>query len=139
MDMLGLYRAVIGLGGLQANESYDEGGRWTGNINFSGAVFPKMSNYTENNKATSIGNQLLSNYKKYLLPYEQAYAAVDITVNALTYTFYTFVTIAITPHPSPIQYVDTLTHTHTHSHTHTHTHTHALTDTLTHTHTYTQI
>jgi len=69
----------VDLGGLEANESYDEAGRWTGNINFSGTVFPKMSNYTENNKATSIGNQLLTNYKKYLLPYEQAFAAVDIT------------------------------------------------------------
>eukprot|EP00192_Tetraselmis_astigmatica_P007651 CAMPEP_0117649096 /NCGR_PEP_ID=MMETSP0804-20121206/780_1 /TAXON_ID=1074897 /ORGANISM="Tetraselmis astigmatica, Strain CCMP880" /LENGTH=801 /DNA_ID=CAMNT_0005454791 /DNA_START=167 /DNA_END=2573 /DNA_ORIENTATION=+ len=80
LDMLGLYRAVVDVGGLEANESYDENGRWTGRINFSGSVFRKMTNFTENNKATSIGNQLLTNYKKFLLSYERANASRDIKV-----------------------------------------------------------
>lgn len=43
-------------------------------------IFPKMRNYTANNKATSVGNQLLTNYKKFLLSYERAYSSVDIKV-----------------------------------------------------------
>ncbi len=35
-------------------------------------------NWTANNKATSVGNQLLSNYKKFLLAYERAYMVRDL-------------------------------------------------------------
>uniref|UniRef100_A0A061RJJ0 Uncharacterized protein n=1 Tax=Tetraselmis sp. GSL018 TaxID=582737 RepID=A0A061RJJ0_9CHLO len=37
-----------------------------------------MSNFTANNRATSVGNQLLTNYRKFLLAYERAYAPQDI-------------------------------------------------------------
>lgn len=47
-----------------ANERYDEGGRWVGSINFAGQIFKSMRNYTANNRATSIGSQLLTNYRQ---------------------------------------------------------------------------
>ncbi len=78
LDIFGLYRGVIKAGGLQVNERYDERGRWAGGVNFAGDVFPRMSNWTANNKATSVGNQLLSNYKKFLLAYERAYLGRDL-------------------------------------------------------------
>lgn len=78
LDIFGLYRGVIKAGGLQVNERYDERGRWAGGVNFAGDVFPRMANWTANNKATSVGNQLLSNYKKFLLAYERAYMALDL-------------------------------------------------------------
>lgn len=62
------------------NERYDDYNRWIGGINFAGQIFPKMSNYTPNNRATSIGNQLLSNYRKFLLAYEIAHRAKDLDV-----------------------------------------------------------
>ena len=37
-----------------------------------------MRNYTPNHKATSIGNQLLSNYRKFLYEYEKCYAPRDL-------------------------------------------------------------
>lgn len=78
LDVFGLYREVIKRGGFMANERYDERGRWIGGINFAGEIFPKMKNYTINNRATSVGNQLLNNYKKFLLSYERAYKYVDL-------------------------------------------------------------
>ena len=78
LDIFGLYREVIKCGGLVRNERYDESNRWCGNINFAGSIFPNMRNYTPNHKATSIGNQLLSNYKKFLYEYEKCYAPRDL-------------------------------------------------------------
>ncbi|KAL3140810.1 hypothetical protein ABBQ32_005353 [Trebouxia sp. C0010 RCD-2024] len=78
LDIFGLYREVIKCGGLARNERYDESKRWCGNINFAGSIFPNMRNYTPNHKATSIGNQLLSNYKKFLYEYEKCYAPRDL-------------------------------------------------------------
>lgn len=40
-------------------------------------------NFTVNNRATSVGNQLLNNYKKFLLAYERAYHSRDVQVAAL--------------------------------------------------------
>ncbi|KAK9857193.1 hypothetical protein WJX84_009152 [Apatococcus fuscideae] len=70
LDTMGLYREVVARGGLAANERYDSYGRWTGTINFAGQIFPKMSNFTSNHRATSVGNQLLQNYRKFLAAYE---------------------------------------------------------------------
>ena len=42
------------------------------------AVFREMRNYKQGHRATSIGTQLLSNYRKYLLAYERAWASVDL-------------------------------------------------------------
>eukprot|EP00951_Prasinocladus_malaysianus_P012302 scaffold91656_cov41-Prasinocladus_malaysianus.AAC.1 len=39
-----------------------------------------MANFTAHNRATSIGNQLLSNYRKFLTAYEEAWAPRDIKV-----------------------------------------------------------
>ncbi len=33
-------------------------------------IFPNMSNYTSHHRATSVGNQLLQNYRKFLASYE---------------------------------------------------------------------
>ena len=78
LDIFGLYREVVRLGGLIANEKYDEGGRWIGGINFAGHIFPKLQNYTKDNRATSVGNQLLSNYRKFLYDYERAWRHRDL-------------------------------------------------------------
>eukprot|EP00803_Ostreobium_quekettii_P008408 evm.model.scf_171.11 EVM.evm.TU.scf_171.11 scf_171:106301-112328(+) len=78
LDIFGLYREVARAGGLIANEKYDEAGRWVGGINFAGHIFPKLKNYTKDNRATSVGNQLLSNYRKFLYDYERAWRHVDI-------------------------------------------------------------
>ncbi|KAK9821858.1 hypothetical protein WJX74_006194 [Apatococcus lobatus] len=71
LDTMGLYREVVRRGGLAANERYDDHGRWTGSINFAGQIFPNMSNFTHNHRATSVGNQLLQNYRKFLASYEE--------------------------------------------------------------------
>ncbi len=42
----------------------DKGSRWTGTINFAGDIFPRLRNWTANNRATSVGSQLLNNYRK---------------------------------------------------------------------------
>lgn len=42
-----------------------------------------MHNYKRGHRATSIGTQLLSNYRKYLAGYEHAWAAVDLPANPL--------------------------------------------------------
>jgi hypothetical protein len=61
----GLYREVVWRGGYVANERYDDkGSRWTGTINFAGDIFPRLKNWTANNRATSVGSQLLNNYRK---------------------------------------------------------------------------
>ena len=78
LDVAGLYRAVVEAGGFDRNERYDEAGRWAGGINFAGSVFPRMTNYTPSHRATSVGNQLLANYRKFLLAYERAHAPVDL-------------------------------------------------------------
>lgn len=78
LDVFGLYKAVVECGGLLANEKYDENGRWIGTINFAGIIFPKLHNYTKDNRATSVGNQLLSNYRKFLYDYERAWRHIDI-------------------------------------------------------------
>ena len=78
LDIFGLYREVVKRGGLVSNERYDESNRWCGSINFAGSIFPNMRNFTSNHKATSIGNQLLSNYKKFLYAYEKCYAHRDL-------------------------------------------------------------
>lgn len=49
----------------------------------AGDIFPSMSNYKRGHRATSIGTQLLSNYRKYLAAYERAWAAVDLPANPL--------------------------------------------------------
>lgn len=78
LDIFGLYREVIQVGGLITNEAYDETGRWVGQVNFAGHVFPKMLNYTKDHRATSVGNQLLTNYRKYLYDYERAWRHIDL-------------------------------------------------------------
>lgn len=42
-----------------------------------------MSNYKRGHRATSIGTQLLSNYRKYLAAYERAWAAADLPEHPL--------------------------------------------------------
>ena len=49
-----------------------------GSINFAGEVFPRMRNWTAGNRATSVGNQLHCNYRKFLLAYECAHAPRDL-------------------------------------------------------------
>lgn len=78
LDIFGLYREVIQVGGLINNEAYDETGRWVGQVNFAGHVFPKLLNYTKDHRATSVGNQLLTNYRKYLYDYERAWRHIDL-------------------------------------------------------------
>ncbi|KAK9812968.1 hypothetical protein WJX72_006606 [[Myrmecia] bisecta] len=78
IDIFGLYREVTRNGGFLANERYDAYGRWVGGINFAGQIFPKMRNYTQNHRATSIGNQLLSNYRKFLVAYEVCHQHKDL-------------------------------------------------------------
>ncbi|GMH45982.1 hypothetical protein BSKO_13946 [Bryopsis sp. KO-2023] len=78
LDVFGLYREVIHAGGLIANEAYDDTGRWVGRINFAGHVFPRMRNYTKDHRATSVGNQLLTNYRKFLYDYERAWRHIDL-------------------------------------------------------------
>lgn len=78
LDIFGLYREVTRVGGLIANEQYDENGRWIGGINFAGHIFPKLKNYSKDNRATSVGNQLLSNYRKFLYEYERAWQHIDL-------------------------------------------------------------
>jgi hypothetical protein len=41
-------------------------------------VFPRMKNYTPYNRATSVGNQLLNNYRKFLLAYEVCHRSKDL-------------------------------------------------------------
>ena len=41
-------------------------------------IFPKMKNYTPYNRATSVGNQLLNNYRKFLLNYEICHRSRDL-------------------------------------------------------------
>ena len=41
-------------------------------------VFREMRNFKQGHRATSIGTQLLSNYRKYLLAYERAWTSVDL-------------------------------------------------------------
>eukprot|EP00884_Botryococcus_braunii_P005436 jgi/Botrbrau1/14894/Bobra.0248s0011.2 len=78
LDIFNLYREVMRRGGFLENEQYDQQGRWKGRINFAGEIFKKLTNFTENNKATSVGNQLMSNYKKFLLAYEVAHSVTDL-------------------------------------------------------------
>lgn len=82
MDLLGLYRAVVCVGGLTSNESYDAAGRYSGSINWAGEIFPAMHNFKRGHRATSIGTQLLTNYRKYLAAYEKAWADVDLATYA---------------------------------------------------------
>ena len=49
----------------------------------AGDIFPSMSNYKRGHRATSIGTQLLSNYRKYLAAYERAWAAADLPEHPL--------------------------------------------------------
>lgn len=42
-----------------------------------------MHNYKRGHRATSIGTQLLSNYRKYLSCYERAWAAIDLPLHPL--------------------------------------------------------
>jgi hypothetical protein len=49
----------------------------------AGDIFPSMSNYKRGHRATSIGTQLLSNYRKYLAAYERAWAAADLPKHPL--------------------------------------------------------
>ncbi len=49
----------------------------------AGDIFPAMHNYKRGHRATSIGTQLLSNYRKYLAAYERAWAAVDLPAHPL--------------------------------------------------------
>lgn len=78
IDIWGLYREVIRHGGFISNERYDETNRWKGSINFAGEIFPKLRNWTANNRATSVGNQLHCNYRKFLLAYEIAHQTRDL-------------------------------------------------------------
>ena len=41
-------------------------------------IFPRMKNYTPYNRATSVGNQLLNNYRKFLLAYEACHRPKDL-------------------------------------------------------------
>lgn len=77
MDFFNLYKQVLKQGGMLATERYDQG-RWVGKLNFGGLVFPKMRNYTQNNRATSVGSQLINTYRKTLLNYEKAWQYVDL-------------------------------------------------------------
>ncbi len=42
-------------------------------------IFPRMKNYTPHNRATSVGNQLLNNYRKFLLAYEVCHRGRDLS------------------------------------------------------------
>lgn len=48
----------------------------------AGEVFPAMHNFKRGHRATSIGTQLLTNYRKYLAAYEKAWADVDLATYA---------------------------------------------------------
>lgn len=41
-------------------------------INWKGQVFPRMRNFTDNNRMTGVGNALKRLYQRYLVEYEQA-------------------------------------------------------------------
>ena len=45
-------------------------------------IFPRMKNYTPYNRATSVGNQLLNNYRKFLLAYEVCHRGKDLVGGA---------------------------------------------------------
>lgn len=45
-------------------------------------MFPKLRNWTANNRATSVGNQLHTNYRKFLLAYELAHRTMDLGASA---------------------------------------------------------
>lgn len=49
----------------------------------AGDIFPSMSNFKRGHRATSIGTQLLSNYRKYLAAYERAWATADLPLHPL--------------------------------------------------------
>ena len=132
---------MVAYGGLNANDSYDAAGRYSGSINWvrsasiashfapviaprgapercferpafrkrhlhvmvthavkgrfrgcpnstinalqAGDIFPAMHNFKRGHRATSIGTQLLSNYRKYLAAYERSWAAVDLPMHPL--------------------------------------------------------
>ena len=48
----------------------------------AGEVFPAMHNFKRGHRATSIGTQLLTNYRKYLVGYERAWGGVDLATYA---------------------------------------------------------
>ena len=61
------------------NERYDDYNRWIRGHQLCGPDIPQDGQTTTpNNRATSIGNQLLSNYRKFLLAYEVAHRAKDL-------------------------------------------------------------
>ncbi|KAL4422493.1 hypothetical protein ABPG75_008690 [Micractinium tetrahymenae] len=68
LDLFHLYREVTSRGGYKVGNG----------INWKGQVFPRMRNFTANNKMTGVGNALKRHYQHFLLEYEQAHLE-DIT------------------------------------------------------------
>ena len=82
LDVFGLYRAVVGLGGLSRAEARSTGTRYglgaQSGLDWGGAVFPQLRNCTAATRAASVGASLASLYRRYLAPYERAHAAADL-------------------------------------------------------------
>lgn len=57
-------------------------------------IFPKMANFTPNHRATSVGNQLLQNYRKFLASYEDWHQR-DITPIQATPSFEVVLHLAV--------------------------------------------
>lgn len=53
LDLFSLYREVVARGGFKVGNG----------INWKGQIFPRMKNYTENNKMTGVGNALKKHYR----------------------------------------------------------------------------
>ena len=62
----------------QSFDRHPHGGTGAESDIFMVQIFPKMKNYTPYNRATSVGNQLLNNYRKFLLNYEICHRSRDL-------------------------------------------------------------
>ena len=72
MDLFGLYRQVCARGGWGDNAQKPQR-----KLNWSRDIFPTLANFTSTHKATSVGHDLITNYKLYLLSYEQKHRKTD--------------------------------------------------------------
>eukprot|EP00982_Pelagococcus_subviridis_P003426 25973-Pelagococcus_subviridis.AAC.1 len=75
LDLFGLYRAVVSRGGFPSSKGGVNGGGGGDKrekLNWTRDVFPCLSNYTENHRATSVGHDLITHYQNYLCEYELA-------------------------------------------------------------------
>ncbi|CAG9465332.1 unnamed protein product [Pedinophyceae sp. YPF-701] len=64
LDVWTMYREVVAYGGLRAGGNA---------INWKSRVWPRMHNYTENNKLTGVAKALKQHYKNFLLEYEDCH------------------------------------------------------------------